>query len=184
MYKNKVAIVTGAASGIGFAIAKKCSEFKMNVFLVDVEENALFSAEDKLKKITNVSSILADVSKTKDVEMAANVVYDEFPAVHFIFNNAGVGVPGNLWEKTLNDWKWVLGVNLGGVINATKSFIPLMLKQDEDSHFINTASGYGLFPSSGIYGLSKSAIITLSEILDQQLKYIKSKIKVHILIQM
>ena len=181
-FKDKIAVVTGAANGIGRGRAKKCCQKGMKVVLADINKKALSQAETELKKSgATVISILTDVSKTADVDALAQRTLDVFGAVHLLFNNAGVAVGNYLWDFTLADWQWVMGVNLWGVIHGIRTFIPIMLKQDIECHIINTSSLAGLVQGSGIYGITKHGVIALSESLAAELKYISSKIKVSVL---
>src|SRR5215471_2013444 len=124
-FKDKVALVTGGGSGIGFALADRFASVGMKIVIADVEETALATAEEALKaKGVPVLSVRTDVSKAAEVEQLADRAYSQFGAVHVLCNNAGVGMGGLSWEQTLEDWDWVLGVNLWGVIHGIKTFIP------------------------------------------------------------
>jgi short-subunit dehydrogenase len=182
-FTNKVAVITGAASGIGRGLAYQCAVEGMKIVLADIEKEPLLKVEKELKQAgAETISILMDVSKLEDVERLANTTIKEFGEIDLLFNNAGVGTKGNIWESTINDWKWVLGVNLWGVIHGVKIFTPIMLKQDRECFILNTASGFALINGSSIYGMTKRGILSLSESLSMQLKHIKSKIKVAVLI--
>src|SRR6478735_6470221 len=134
-FKDKVALVTGAASGIGFALADRFASVGMKVVLADVEESALAVAEQTLKKKgAPVLSVRANVSLAADVEKLADEAYAKFGAVHVLCNNAGVGMGGLSWEQSLEDWKWVLGVNLWGVIHGIRTFVPRMLDGGAEGH--------------------------------------------------
>ncbi len=145
-FKGKVAVVTGAASGIGRAIAERLAAEGMTLVLADIEEQALAKTEGELKaKGTTTLAVPTDVSKAGDVEALARKTIDAFGAVHIVCNNAGVGPPGGpLWERTVADWQWILGVNLWGVIHGIRTFIPIMREQDTEGHIVNTASLAGL----------------------------------------
>ena len=173
-FKGKVAVITGAASGIGRAIAERCAREGMKVVLADIEEEALSQAEEEMKaEGATVLAALTDVSKAGDVEALAQKTLDTFGAVHLLCNNAGV-LPGRdfLWERTLNDWEWVLGVNLWGVIHGTRVFVPVMLEQGTECHIVNTASAAGLLsiPYLGIYNVTKHAVVALTETLHRELR--------------
>ncbi len=187
-FKDKVAVITGAASGIGFGIAEHCVKEGMKVVLSDVEEAALNQAEKSLKsEKTSVLAILTDVSRASDIETLAQKTLDAFGAVHLLFNNAGVQAEvkrGNtLWESTLADWQWVISVNLWGVIHGVRVFVPIMLQQQTECHIVNTASVAGLIsgPALGIYKLTKAGIVSLSETLYCELKQRGAQIGVSVL---
>jgi len=182
-FTNKVAVITGAASGVGRGLANQCAVEGMKIVLADIEKEPLLKAENELRQTrAQTISVLMDVSKLEDVERLANTTIKEFGEVDLLFNNAGVGTRENIWESTINDWKWVLGVNLWGVIHGVKIFTPIMLKQNKECFILNTASGFALINGSSIYGVTKRGILSLSESLSIQLKQIKSKIKVAVLI--
>jgi NAD(P)-dependent dehydrogenase (short-subunit alcohol dehydrogenase family) len=177
-FAGKTAVITGAASGIGQAIAERCAQEGMKVVLADIEEGALQQTARELKeKGTSLLAIRTDVSKMGDVETLAKRTVEEFGAVHLLFNNAGVqvGAAGSkaIWEDTIADWEWVLGVNLWGVIYGIRSFVPLMIQQGTECHITNTASVGGVTSGSelGIYRITKSGIIMLSETLYHQFKF-------------
>jgi NADP-dependent 3-hydroxy acid dehydrogenase YdfG len=130
-FQDKVAVVTGAASGIGRALAGKSAALGMKVVLADVEESALKQAEEELKASgAEVLAVRTDVSQAADVESLAKLAFATYGAVHLLFNNAGVSAGTTVWESSLADWQWVLGVNLWGVIYGLHSFVPRMLAQD------------------------------------------------------
>ncbi len=183
-FQDKVAVVTGAASGIGRALAERCAQEGMKVVLADVEESALKQAEEELKASgAQVLAVRTDVSQADEVEALAKITFDTFGAVHLLFNNAGVGAGTTVWESSLADWQWVLGVNLWGVIYGIHFFVPRMLAQDSEGHIVNTASSAGLIASSGlgIYKVSKHGVVTLSETLALELAARGSKLKVSVL---
>jgi NADP-dependent 3-hydroxy acid dehydrogenase YdfG len=183
-FKDKVAVITGAASGIGLGIAKRAVKEGMKVVIADIEENALKSAEDILNKSgDNVIAVLTDVSKADNIENLAQKTINEFGKVHLLCNNAGIGIGGILWEASLAEWEWVVNVNLWGVIHGIRTFIPIMLKQDEDCHVVNTSSMAGLISSGyeGIYSITKHGVVALSEALSNELSGMNSKIKVSVL---
>ena len=183
-FKGKVAVITGAASGIGRGIAERCVREGMNVVLADIEESSLAKAETELKTAgARVLGVRTDVSKRSDVELLARRALDTFGQVHLLFNNAGVAAGGAPWEATWNDWEWVIGVNLWGVIHGVKVFTPLMLAQNTECHIINTSSIAGLIISglSAPYGVTKHAVVALSEGLYLTLQQRNSLIKVSVL---
>ena len=186
-FKDKVAVITGAASGIGHGIARRCAQEGMKVVLADIEEKALTQTEKEMKDVgASVLAVLTDVSKASDVEVLGQKTLDAFGAVHLLCNNAGVGTGATIWESTLVDWEWVLGVNLWGVIHGVRVFVPIMLEQDTECHIVNTASGAGLIssPHIGTYKVTKHGIVTLSETLYQELALRGAKIRVSVLCPM
>ena len=167
-FKGKVAVITGAASGIGRALAERCVTEGMKVVLADVDEASLTRAETELKHGGGtVVGVRTDVSKQSDVEQLARKTLDTFGQVHLLFNNAGVAAGGAPWEATWNDWEWVVGVNLWGVVHGVKVFTPLMLAQNTECHIINTSSAAGLTVGgpSAPYSVTKHAVVALSESL-------------------
>ena len=184
-FKDKVAVVTGAASGIGRAMAKRFAVEGMKVVLADIEQGALAETEGEMKASgATVLAVSTDVSKATDVEALAKKTVDAFGAVHVLCNNAGVGSPGGpMWKRTVADWQWVLGVNLWGVIHGIRVFVPIMRAQDTEGHIVNTSSVLGLFPVpwTGIYNVTKYAIVALSETLHHELTLTGAKVKVSVL---
>ena len=183
-FQGKVAVVTGAASGIGRALAGKSAQEGMKVVLADVEESALKQAEAELQASgAQVLAVRTDVSQADEVEALAKITFETYGAVHLLFNNAGVGAGTTVWESSLADWKWVLGVNLWGVIHGIHFFVPRMLAQDSEGHIVNTASSAGLIASSGLgmYKVSKHGVVTLSETLALELAACGAKLKASVL---
>jgi len=183
-FKGKVAVITGAASGIGRAIAERCVRAGVNVVLADVDEADLARAESELKAIGGVVlGVRTDVSKRSDVEALARRALDAFGQVHLLFNNAGVAAGGAPWEATWNDWEWVINVNLWGVVHGVKVFTPLMLEQNTECHIVNTASNAGLIAGafSSPYSVTKHAVVALSENLYLTLQQRSSRINVSVL---
>lgn len=183
-FQGKVAVVTGAASGIGRALAGKSVQEGMKVVLADVEERALKQAEEELQAGgAQVVAVRTDVSQADEVEALAKITFETFGAVHLLFNNAGVGAGTTVLESSLADWQWVLGVNLWGVIYGLHFFVPRMLAQDSEGHIINTASGAGLISSAGlgIYKVSKHGVVTLSETLALELAARGARLKASVL---
>lgn len=182
-FKDKVAVVTGGASGIGRGMAERFGEEGMKVVLADVEEQALKQAEAEFREQGfDVIGVLTDVSKPEELEKLADETLSAFGKVHVVCNNAGVaGAWGPTWENTLDDWNWIMGVNLWGVIYGVRTFLPIMLKQEEEGHIVNTASLAGLMPGQGIYGVTKQAVVALSESLYNELHLSNAKIGVSVL---
>ena len=187
-FKGKVAVVTGAASGIGWGLAERCAAEGMKVVIADIEEQALKQAEKTLKDGgSDVLAVRTDVSKFSDIEALSQKTLDAFGGVHLLFNNAGVNTDISLrkpvWENTLGDWEWMLGVNLRGVAYGIKVFIPIMLRQNTACHIVNTSSMAGLIaePQLIIYAVTKTGILALSEGLYLQLKARNSPIGVSVL---
>ena len=183
-FKGKVAVITGGASGIGRAIAERCVGEGMKAVLADIDEENLAKAEAELKALGGtVLGVRTDVSKRGDVERLARQAIDAFKQVHLLFNNAGVAAGGAPWEATWNDWEWLIGVNVWGVIHGVKVFTPLMLAQNTECHIVNTSSAAGLIAGSGSapYATTKHAVVALSESLYLSLLRRNSLIKVSVL---
>ncbi len=171
-FKGKVAVITGAASGIGLGLAERCAQEGMKVVLAGINENTLKKAEKDIKKTGATTLVVkTDVSKAGDVEALAQKTLDAFGAVHLLFNNAGVGIYSTVWESTLADWQWVLGVDLWGVIHGVHFFVPIMIKQGVECHIVNTAGGAGLVsPPYNPYAVIKHGVVALSEMLYRELE--------------
>ena len=184
-FKDKVAVITGAASGIGFGIAKNAIKQGMKVVIADIEEEALSSAQDKLRNFgDNIIMVPTDVSKADNLERLAQETLETFGKVHLLCNNAGIFIRGVLWEMSLAEWDWIVNVHLWGVIHGIRTFIPIMLNQDENCHIINVSSTAGLISSQfydGIYTLTKQGVVAISEALFNELTALNSKIKVSVL---
>jgi NAD(P)-dependent dehydrogenase (short-subunit alcohol dehydrogenase family) len=183
-FAGKVAVITGGASGIGRGIAEACVQAGVNVVLADVEEAALTQAGADLTALGgSVMCVKTDVSKRGDVEALAQQAFEAFGAVHLLFNNAGVAAGGPPWEATWNDWEWVVGVNLWGLIHGVKAFVPRMIAQDTECHIVNTASAAGLIAGgfSAPYSVTKHAAVALSESLYLTLQQRKAKVNVSVL---
>src|SRR5262245_60727659 len=130
-FKDKVAVITGAANGIGFGIAERCAQEGMKVVLAGINEENLLKAKERLQQTrADLLVVRTDVSKREDMESLAQKTLDAFGAVHLLVNNAGVGAGTSVWESTWEDWEWVMNVNLWGVLHGVKIFTPLMLAQD------------------------------------------------------
>jgi NAD(P)-dependent dehydrogenase (short-subunit alcohol dehydrogenase family) len=184
-FKDRVAVVTGGASGIGRAMADRFAAAGMNVVLADVEESALRTAEADLRSQgATVLGVLTDVAKAESIENLAKKTLDAFGGVHVLCNNAGVGGGfGPSWTQPLQNWEWGFGVNLWGVIHGIHTFVPIMLKQDTEGHIVNTASMAGLLssPFMSVYDATKFAVVAISESLHLELAMQNAKVKVSVL---
>ncbi|CAE6752254.1 SDR family oxidoreductase [Paraburkholderia haematera] len=172
-FAGKVAVITGAASGFGRAFAEKGASLGMKLVLADVNPEALSQAVDALRAGgAEAIGVPTDVSDAAQVEALAQAALDAFGKVHLLFNNAGVGSGGFLWESSANDWAWVFNVNVMGVAHGVRAFTPIMLRQNEPAHIVNTASVAGLLspPAMGIYNASKHAVVSLTETLYHDLQ--------------
>ena len=164
--EGRVAVVTGAASGIGLGIAETLGEAGMKVVLGDIEQAALQRTADELKgRGLEVHPVVVDVSKPEQVEALARATLDKYGAVHVLCNNAGVVAGGSpTWRSSLHDWQWLLGVNMMGVVHGVRTFLPIMIEQDDEAHIVNTASIAGLIWGDGaLYTASKFAVVGMSE---------------------
>jgi NAD(P)-dependent dehydrogenase (short-subunit alcohol dehydrogenase family) len=172
-FKDKVAVVTGAASGIGRGLADRFAAEGMRVVLADIEQAALDAAEREMTAVgATVLAVRTDVSKLADVEALARKTLERFGSVHILCNNAGVGGRAGTWDSSLAEWEWVLGVNLWGVIHGVRPFVPIMLNKGEEGHIVNTASVAGLIAGAGgpSYTVSKFGVVGLSESLYYELE--------------
>lgn len=180
-FKGKVAVVTGAASGIGRALAERCAAEGMKVMLADIEAAPLAEAAESMPGST---PYLIDVSDAAAVEQMAETVYKNLGACHLLFNNAGVAPdPKPVWAQSLETWKWLLDVNLYGVIHGIRSFVPRMLAGGHEGHIVNTASVAGLHggPMISPYYATKHAVVGLSESLYLELGIVKSRLSASVL---
>jgi NAD(P)-dependent dehydrogenase (short-subunit alcohol dehydrogenase family) len=188
-FKNKTAVLTGAGSGFGLECARIGAKLGMNLVLADVQQDALDKATAEMTAMgAQVLACKLDISKAAEVEAMGEAVFKRFGAPHFVFNNAGVGAGGMIWESTLKDWEWVIGVNIMGVAHGVRVFTPMMLeaaKKDRayQGHIVNTASMAGLLnaPNMGVYNVSKHAVVSLSETLYQDLKLVTDQISASVL---
>ena len=184
-FKGKTAVVTGAASGIGYALAKSFAQEKMNVVLADIEQDALDAAVTKISNLgVEAVGIAVDVMDKNSVQSLTKQSIDAFGNIHILCNNAGVAPPAideAIWDHDMSDWDWVMGVNFYGVLYGIQSFLPHMIEHQEEGHVLNTVSMAGILGLEGSYGVSKFAALSLSEGLFQSLKKINSKIGASVL---
>ena len=188
-FKGRTAVLTGAGSGFGLECARIGARLGMNLVLVDVQQDALDSAAAEARVSgAAVLALKVDVSKAAEMEALGRAVQERFGAPHFVFNNAGVGAGGLIWENTTQDWEWVIGVNLMGVAHGIRVFTPMMLDAaakdpSYQGHIVNTASMAGLLnaPNMGIYGASKHAVVSMSETLYQDLSLVTQQVGASVL---
>jgi NAD(P)-dependent dehydrogenase (short-subunit alcohol dehydrogenase family) len=181
--QGKVAVITGGASGIGRAVADKAVTKGMKIVLGDIEEGPLKVAVDDLTSTgAEVLGVVTDVSDRASVEALRDAALERFGAVHLVHNNAGIGLGGPIWEVTEEDWRWILGVNLWGVIHGVATFTPLLLEQGE-GHIVNTASIAGIIvaPFLGPYNATKQAVVAISETLFKDLQAVGAPVGVSVL---
>jgi len=182
--RGKCAVVTGAASGIGRAMADAFAAEGMRVVLADIESGALEHAAAAVRARGSAAlAVPTDVSQAEQVQALADRAAAEFGRVDVVCNNAGVALSGPTWEHTLADWQWLLGVNLWGVVHGVRTFVPVMLKQGGEGHIVNTGSVAGLTsnPFMSIYNVSKHAVVTLSETLQKELTLLGTQVRVSVL---
>jgi NAD(P)-dependent dehydrogenase (short-subunit alcohol dehydrogenase family) len=182
--RGKCAVVTGAASGIGRAMADAFAAEGMRVVLADIESGPLEHAAAAVRARGSAAlAVPTDVSQAEQVQALADRAAAEFGRVDVVCNNAGVALSGPTWEHTLADWQWLLGVNLWGVVHGVRTFVPLMLKQGGEGHIVNTGSVAGLTsnPFMSIYNVSKHAVVTLSETLQKELTLLGTQVRVSVL---
>jgi len=188
-FHNKTAVLTGAGSGFGLECARMGAKLGMNLVLADVQQDALDRAVAEMEAAgAAVLAMRVDVSKADQVEALGAATLARFGAPHFVFNNAGVGSGGLIWENTLQDWEWVIGVNLMGVAHGIRVFTPMMLAAAAkdpafQGHIVNTASMAGLLnaPNMGVYNVSKHAVVSMSETLYQDLALVTEQISASVL---
>ncbi len=167
-FEGKTAVITGAASGIGLALAERAAAARMNVVLADIEEQALEQAVRQIEqRQVRAIGVAANIMLEESVNALAERAISEFGKVHLLCNNAGVASAGSagkaVWELADREWDWVMGVNFYGVLYGLRAFVPHMLAHGEDSHIVNTASLAGLLPGGGTYGVSKHGVLALTE---------------------
>jgi NAD(P)-dependent dehydrogenase (short-subunit alcohol dehydrogenase family) len=181
--RGKVAVITGGASGIGLAVAERAAAEGMKIVLGDIEEGPLARAVEALGAAgAEVIGVRTDVADRASVAALRDRALDRFGAVHLVHNNAGIGLGGPIWEVTEEDWRWILGVNLWGVIHGVATFTPLLIEQGE-GHIVNTASVAGLIvaPFLGPYNATKQAVVAISETLFKDLQTVGAPVGVSVL---
>ncbi|MFM2417660.1 MAG: hypothetical protein RL385_2383 [Pseudomonadota bacterium] len=188
-FEGRTAVITGAASGFGLEVSKLAAHRGMRIVMADVHAPALEAAAHEVAAIAkDVLPFRLDVSKAAEVDALADATQKRFGAPHFVFNNAGVGSGGLIWEHTLADWEWVVGVNLMGVAHGVRAFTPRMLEAERndpsyEGHIINTSSMEGLLnsPNMGVYNVTKHAVVSLSETLYQDLALVSERVHASVL---
>jgi NAD(P)-dependent dehydrogenase (short-subunit alcohol dehydrogenase family) len=182
--EGRVALVTGGASGIGREMALRFAREGMKIVLADIEQSALERTESEFRDLGHtVIALRTDVSKAEEVEALAERALRAFDAVHVVCNNAGVAPGGLVWEHTVRDWEWAMGVNVWGVIHGVRVFTPILLSQGDEGHIVNTASVAGLlsFPGMALYCVTKHAVVTLTECLHHDLAGHSDKVRCSVL---
>lgn len=188
-FSNKTAVLTGAGSGFGLEMARIGARLGMNLVLADVQQDALDRTVAELQASSaKLLPFKIDVSDAAQVDAMAAATLRQFGAPHLVFNNAGVGAGGLIWESTLKDWQWVLGVNVMGVVHGVRAFTPMMLEAagkdaSYQGHIVNTASMAGLLnpPNMGVYNVSKHAVVSLTETLFQDLSLVTDQVGASVL---
>ena len=188
-FTGRCAVITGAGSGFGLEFARKAASLGMKLVMADVQADALEAAVAEMRgQGVEVMPYRLDVSKGEQVEAMGREVFAAWGAPHLVFNNAGVGAGGLIWEHTAKDWDWVVGVNLMGVAHGVRVFTPMMLEAAEqdpayEGHIINTASMAGLLnaPNMGVYNVTKHAVVSLSETLYQDLALVTDQVTASVL---
>lgn len=184
-----IAVITGAASGFGLEASRIAARLNMKVVMADVQADALATAQAEIEGLgAKVLPFRLDISKAAEVEAMAAATVQHFGVPNFVFNNAGVGAGGLIWEHTLKDWEWVIGVNVMGVAHGVRVFTPLMLESAQKNpawrgDIVNTASMAGMLnaPNMGVYNVSKHAVVALSETLYQDLSLVTDQVHAHVL---
>jgi len=188
-FKGRTAVITGAGSGFGLEVSRLAASEGMNVVMADVQQDALENAVAGIRALgAQVMGFRLDVSKPAEVEALGAATLAKFGVPHLVFNNAGVGAGGLIWEHTLKDWEWVVGVNLMGVAHGVRVFTPMMVDAASadpsyEGHIVNTASMAGLLnaPNMGVYNVTKHAVVAMSETLYQDLRLVTDRIGASVL---
>ena len=186
---GRVAVITGAGSGFGLEASRRAALDGMKIVMADVQADALEAAAAEMRALgAEVLPFRLDVSSAEDVDALAAATMQRFGAPHFVFNNAGVGAGGLVWEHPAADWTWVLGVNVMGVAHGVRAFTPLMLAAAQADpayrgHIVNTASMAGLLtaPNMGVYNASKAAVVSMTETLFHDLSLVTTQVRAHLL---
>ncbi len=183
--KGRVAVITGAASGIGLAMAKRFAGDGMKLVLADIENAPLQRVREQFASAgTETIAMKIDVSSEGEVNALADAAFKHFGAVHVVCNNAGVTatvLSSRAWESTLDDWRWTLGVNFMGVLHGVRAFVPRMIAGGDEGHIVNTASVAGLLTGANPYHVSKNAVSCLTEGLYKDLRLMGSKVSASVL---
>jgi NAD(P)-dependent dehydrogenase (short-subunit alcohol dehydrogenase family) len=188
-FKGGTAVITGAGSGFGLEASRIAARLGMNVVMADVQQDALDLAVTEIKGLgAQVLPFKLDVAKADQVEAMGAATFERFGAPNFVFNNAGVGGGGLIWEQSLKDWEWIVGVNLMGVAHGVRVFTPMMLEAAKknpayEGHIVNTASMAGMLnaPNMGVYNVTKHAVVSMSETLYQDLRLVTDQIHASVL---
>lgn len=183
-FTDRVAVVTGGASGLGRAMAWRFAREGMKIVLADIEQTTLDTTLEEFQEAGHEAiAVQGDVSRAADVESLAEQTLATFGAVHIVCNNAGVAPGGLVWEHTVKDWEWAMGPNVWGVIHGVRVFTPILLKQNTEAHIVNTASVAGLLslPGMGLYCVTKHAVVTLTECLHHDLVENSDKVRCSVL---
>ncbi|HEY0817213.1 MAG TPA: SDR family oxidoreductase [Rhizobacter sp.] len=188
-FKGGTAVITGAGSGFGLEASRIAAKLGMNVVMADVQKDALDAASAEIEGLgAKVLPFRLDVAKAAEVEALGAATFERFGAPSFVFNNAGVGGGGLIWEHSLKDWEWVVGVNLMGVAHGVRVFTPMMLEAAKknpayEGHIVNTASMAGMLnaPNMGVYNVTKHAVVAMSETLYQDLRLVTDQISASVL---
>ncbi len=183
-FTDRVAVVTGGASGLGRAMAWRFAREGMKIVLADIEQTTLDTTLEEFQEAGHEAiAVQGDVSRAADVESLAEQTLAAFGAVHIVCNNAGVAPGGLVWEHTVKDWEWAMGPNVWGVIHGVRVFTPILLKQNTEAHIVNTASVAGLLslPGMGLYCVTKHAVVTLTECLHHDLVENSDKVRCSVL---
>ena len=188
-FKGRTAVITGAGSGFGLEVSRIAAREGMNLVMADVQQDALDRAVEEIRGLgAQVMGFRLDVAKAAEVESMGEATRARFGAPHLVFNNAGVGAGGLIWEHSLKDWEWVIGVNLMGVAHGVRVFTPMMVEAAKtdpsyEGHIVNTASMAGLLnaPNMGVYNVTKHAVVAMSETLYQDLRLVTDQIGASVL---